>query len=166
MSLPVIFWAEKRALDPLFFCRLMSKLKNIIQQHLLPDHVLMDIRENGHSNMIRVIVDSERQLTLDDTADLTRRVRNSVDFETMFPKGIRLEVTTPGLNQPISLPFQFRKNINRNLRISYQDGNDIRTMTAIIVGADDNSVTLVNNGHRINVSYDQIKKAKVEISFN
>ena len=126
----------------------------------------MDIREDGHSNMIRVIVDSEFPLTLDQTTDLTRRLRNSEDFETMFPKGIRLEVTTPGLNQPITLPFQFRKNINRNLKISFQDGNEIRTITAMIVGANDQSVALVDNGSRINVSYDRIKNAKVEISFN
>ena len=126
----------------------------------------MDIREDGHSNIIRVIVDSERPLTLDETTDLTRRLRNSEDFEIMFPKGIRLEVSTPGLNQPISLPFQFRKNINRNLKISFQDGNEIRTITAMIVGANDQSVALVDNGSRINVSYDRIKNAKVEISFN
>ena len=144
----------------------MSKLANIIQQYLLPDHVLMDIREDGHSNIIRVIVDSERPLTLDETTDLTRRLWNSEDFEIMFPKGIRLEVTTPGLNQPITLPFQFRKNINRNLKISFQDGNEIRTITAMIVGANDQSVALVDNGSRINVSYDRIKNAKVEISFN
>ena len=126
----------------------------------------MDIREDGHSNMIRVIVDSEFPLTLDQTTDLTRRLRNSEDFEIMFPKGIRLEVTTPGLNQPITLPFQFRKNINRNLKISFQDGNEIRTITAMIVGANDQSVALVDNGSRINVSYDRIKNAKVEISFN
>ena len=144
----------------------MSKLANIIQQYLLPDHVLMDIREDGHSNMIRVFVDSEYPLTLDETTDLTRRLRNSEDFETMFPKGIRLEVTTPGLNQSISQPFQFRKNINRNLRISFQDRNEIRTITAMIVGANDQSVALVDKGSRINVSYDRIKNAKVEISFN
>ena len=144
----------------------MSKLENIIQQYLLPEHVLMDIREDGHSNIIRVIVDSERPLTLDQTTDLTRRLRNSEDFETMFPKGIRLEVTTPGLNQPISLPFQFRKNINRYLRISFQDGNENRTITALVIGADDDSVTLVDNGQQISVSYDRIKKAKVKILFN
>ena len=144
----------------------MSKLENIIQQYLLPEHVLVDIREDGHSNIIRVIVDSERPLTLDETTDLTRRLRNSEDFEIMFPKGIRLEVSTPGLNQPISLPFQFRKNINRNLSLSFQDGGDIRKITGMIVGADDHSVTLVENGQQISVSYDRIKKAKVEISFN
>ena len=144
----------------------MNKLANIIQKYLLPEHVLMDIREDGHSNIIRVIVDSERPLTLDETTDLTRRLRNSEDFEIMFPKGIRLEVSTPGLNQPISLPFQFRKNINRNLSLSFQDGGDIRKITGMIVGADDHSVTLVENGQQISVSYDRIKKAKVEISFN
>ena len=144
----------------------MSKLANIIQQYLLPEHVLMDIREDGHSNIIRVIVDSERPLTLDETTDLTRRLWNSEDFEIMFPKGIRLEVTTPGLNQPISLPFQFRKNINRYLRISFQDGNENRTITALVIGADDDSVTLVDNGQQISVSYDRIKKAKVKILFN
>jgi len=75
-------------------------------------------------------------------------------------------VTTPGLNQPITLPFQFRKNINRNLRISFQDGSKIRKIMAMIVGADDQSVTLVDNGQQISVSYDRIKYAKVEISFN
>ena len=144
----------------------MSKLANIIQKYLLPEHVLMDIREDSHSNIIRVIVDSKRPLTLDETTDLTRRLRNSEDFEIMFPKGIRLEVTTPGLNQPISLPFQFRKNINRYLRISFQDGNENRTITALVIGADDDLVTLVDNGQQISVSYDRIKKAKVEISFN
>ncbi|HIB05810.1 MAG TPA: hypothetical protein EYO18_08835, partial [Candidatus Marinimicrobia bacterium] len=77
----------------------------------------------------------------------------------------RLEVTTPGLDQLLQYPFQYRKNIARQLRVTFMDGEIVRSLTGTVVDADDASVTLKDGIHDVSLSYDKIKSAKVKISF-
>jgi len=143
----------------------MNKLNNIVENYMSADLVLMDIQEDLRGNFIRVIIDGERPVTLDDTTELSKKLRDDEAFDSRFPKGFRLEVTTPGLDQPLKHPFQFRKNKDRRLKVEFTDGDESRAMTAQVLDADDNHVTLTESGRQISLLYDQIKSAKVKISF-
>ena len=140
-------------------------LISIVESHLLTGHVLLDVSEDKRGNYIRVVIDSERSVTLDDTTQLSQSLRDSNEIDARFPEGFRLEVTTPGLDQPLQYPFQYRKNIARQLKVTFRDGEIVRSLTGTVVGADDASVTLKDGIHDVSLSYDKIKSAKVKISF-
>ena len=140
-------------------------LISIVESHLSTGHVLLDVSEDKRGNYIRVVIDSERSVTLDDTTQLSQSLRDSNEIDARFPEGFRLEVTTPGLDQPLQYPFQYRKNIARQLKVTFRDGEIVRSLTGTVVGADDASVTLKDGIHDVSLSYDQIKSAKVNISF-
>ena len=140
-------------------------LISIVESHLSTGHVLLDVSEDKRGNYIRVVIDSERSVTLDDTTQLSQSLRDSNEIDARFPEGFRLEVTTPGLDQPLQYPFQYRKNIARQLKVTFRDGEIVRSLTGTVVGADDASVTLKDGIHDVSLSYDQIKSAKVKISF-
>tara|TARA_B100000809_G_C15103604_1_gene517864 strand:+ start:829 stop:1263 length:435 start_codon:yes stop_codon:yes gene_type:complete len=143
----------------------MNKLIHIVENYLESDLVLMDVQENTRGNFIRVVVDAERPVTLSDTTKLSRQLRDDSEIDSRFPNGFRIEVTTPGLDQSLQRPFQFRKNMDRELNVTFLDRDIDRTICCKVLGADDTTVHLKENDLEYNLSYSQIKSAKVKISF-
>ena len=126
----------------------------------------MDISENTRGNFIRVVIDAERPVTLDDTTNLSKKLRNDDELDIRFPDGFRLEVTTPGLDKGLESPFQFRKNIDRKLKIAFSNDDGAQTITGTLIDANDTCVYLKESGQEFSLRYDQINSAKVLISFN
>jgi ribosome maturation factor RimP len=144
----------------------MNKITQIVENYLSSDLILMDISENTRGNFIRVIIDAERPVTLDDTTNLSKKLRNDDEMDIRFPDGFRLEVTTPGLDKALESPFQFRKNIDRKLKITYSNGDGTQTITGTLIDANDTCVYIKESGQEFSLRYDQINSAKVLISFN
>ena len=91
---------------------------------------LLEIIRRGQQNstVLEVIVDSEEGANLDTLAQLSRAISQVLDEDESAIKGrYRLEVSTPGLDRPLKHDWQFRKNIGRLLKITWQEGEDHRT---------------------------------------
>lgn len=144
----------------------MNKITQIVENYLSSDLILMDINENTRGNIIRVVIDAERPVTLDDTTTLSKKLRNDDEMDTQFPAGFRLEVTTPGLDKALESPFQFRKNIDRELKVTFSNSDGTQTITGTLIDANDTCVCIKESGQEFSLRYDQINSAKVQISFN
>ena len=142
-----------------------DKIKNIIEPFLEDGQVLMDISHDVRGNFVRIVVDSENTLTLNDTANLTRSIKNSVETVSGFPDGVRIEVSTPGLDSPLSKPFQYRKNLNRNLEVVYNEDKSSTNITGKIISVGDESFELESGNKTLSLDYDQVKSALLKISF-
>ena len=142
-----------------------DKIKNIIEPFLEDGQVLMDITHDVRGNFVRIVVDSENTLTLNDTANLTRSIKNSVETVSEFPDGVRIEVSTPGLDWPLSKPFQYKKNLNRNLEVVYDEDKSPTNITGKIISAGDESFELESGNRILSLDYDLVKSALVKISF-
>ena len=138
---------------------------NIIEPFLEDGQILMDVTHDVRGNFIRIIVDSESVLTLDDTAKLTRSIKNASETLSEFPDGVRIEVSTPGLDCSLSEPFQFKKNLNRNLDLVYYDNSLLTKVTGKIIRVGDKSFELESDEKTLSLSYDQVKSALVNVSF-
>jgi len=144
----------------------MKKITQIVENYLSSDLILMDISENKRNNFIRVVIDAERPVTLEDTTNLSKKLRNDDELDIRFPEGFRLEVTTPGLDKTLESPFQFRKNIDRKLKINFSNGDGTQTITGTLIDANDKCVYIRDSSQDFNLGYHQINSAKVLISFN
>ena len=142
-----------------------EEIINIIEPLLEDGQILMDVTHNVRGNFVRIIVDSESVLTLDDTAKLTRSIKNASETLSEFPDGVRIEVSTPGLDSPLSEPFQFKKNLNRNLDVVYYDNSLSTKVTGKIISVGDKSFELESDDKTLSLSYDQVKSALVNVSF-
>ncbi len=142
-------------------------LIKIIESKLLEEQFLIEMSINERGNYIRIIIDSEDSLTLNDIADLTCILQNSKEFNKLVPKKYRLEVTTPGIERPLQYPFQYKKNINRKINMMFNDGEIIRNVTGKVMGANDHSVTVLTkkDNKSISINYDQVQSAKINVSF-
>lgn len=140
-------------------------LTTIVESYLSEEHILLDVFGDKRGNYIRVVIDGEGPVTLSDTTALSKLLRDSSEIDTEFPNGFRLEVTTPGLDHPLSHPFQFRKNIDRKIEVSYLEDDMSQSITGKVVEVDDEGIKLKKNGKDVNISYATIESAKVKISF-
>ena len=75
-----------------------DEIINIIEPLLEDGQILMDVTHDVRGNFVRIIVDSESVLTLDDTAKLIRSIKNASETLSEFPDGVIIEVSTPGLD--------------------------------------------------------------------
>ena len=142
-----------------------NELINIIEPFLEDGQILMDVNHDVRGNFIRIIVDSERVFTLDDTAKLTRSIKNDIESLSEIPDGVRIEVSTPGLDLSLSEPFQYKKNLNRKLEVVYDDNRSLTKITGKIKRAGDKSFELESKNKSLSLSYDQVKSALVKVSF-
>ena len=140
-------------------------LKNIVEGHLLRGQILLDAKEDLRGNYLRIIVDSEKDITLNDTASLTKALRDSTEINSMYPNGYRLEVSTPGLDNSLKLPFQYKKNINRSLTVSYLENKIEKKIKGKLVNVYERNIELISSSKSIILDYEQIVDAKVNVSF-
>ena len=140
-------------------------LRNIVEPHLAKDQVLLDAREDSRGNYLRIVIDSEDNMTLSDTTRLTKVLKNSIEIDSLYPSGIRLEVSTPGLNNSLRYPFQYKKNINRTLVVSYIESEVEVEVEGNLVKAGDNEIELIYSDKSIIINYENIIDAKVIVSF-
>ena len=142
-----------------------EKIKNIVEKYLNEDQVLIDVMESFESGFVRVVIDSEATVTLGDTAILTKKLIKSDEFNNRYPNGCRIEITTPGVDAPLKKAYQFKKNINKNVKIRYRKDDQIDSIKCKILSADDNSVVVKHDNSDIPIFYDQIEHAKILLSF-
>ena len=142
-----------------------DKLKNIVEPHLAEGHILLDAVEDPRGSYLRIIIDSENSITLDETTSLTKNLKGSAEFETMYPNGYRLEVSTPGLDNSLKFPFQYKKNINRRLRVAFNDNEMEKEFVGSLLVANDEIVEIASTKRSIKLTYEQITDAKVMVSF-
>ena len=67
----------------------------------------------GSDNTIRVVLDGDQGVNLQDCMDVSRAIEHNLDREE---EDFSLEVTSAGATSPLQLPRQFRKNVGRKLR--------------------------------------------------
>ena len=77
----------------------------------------------GKSRIITIIVDSDKPLNLDQVTDASRLVSEAMDSATfMGEQPYTLEVTSPGIDRPLTAPRHWRKNIDRLVKVTKVDG--------------------------------------------
>ena len=165
MKFSLILRSRKAGENPLFFVKYGKSHKKYFKEISVKDQILIDVNEKFESGFIRIVVDSEDTITLDDTAALTRRLLKSDEFNDRYPDGCRIEITTPGLDYPLKYAYQFKKNINRKVNIRFRKDDKLDAMNCKILSADDDTVMVKHRNSDIPISYNQIKDAKLILSF-
>jgi ribosome maturation factor RimP len=125
----------------------------------------VDLTPAGKRRLLRVAVDKDGGVTLDDIADATKEVSRLLDeSDVMGEQPYTLEVTSPGVDRPLTQPRHWRRNAGRLVKVSLRDG---RTVTGRITSSDDATASLdVEGAGTEQVALADVAKAKVQVEFN
>jgi ribosome maturation factor RimP len=124
----------------------------------------VEVTPAGKRRLLRVAVDRDGGVTLDDIAEATREVSQAIDdSDAMGEAPYTLEVTSRGVDRPLSLPRHWRRNHDRLVNITTTSGE---AMTGRIGESDDAAVTLDVDGEPRSLAYAEVAKALVQVEFN
>ena len=122
----------------------------------------------GQHCIVTVIVDGASALNLDQVTVASKLVSELLDDAPfMGETPFTLEVTSPGIDRPLTLPRHFAKNVDRLLKVTKTDGE---VVTGRILSNSEVDVTLTvtekKDVKEVTISLVNIKRAQVEIEFN
>jgi len=133
---------------------------------------LIDFTIKG-ANEIRVVIDGDEGVTVQDCMNVSRKVEHNLDREE---EDFSLEVMSAGATEPLINKRQYKKNIGRDLEVKLDDGSKV---IGTLDAADDEKISLswkervpkeVGKGKmtvekKEEIAYDSISQAKVKIKF-
>ena len=124
----------------------------------------VEITPAGKRRVLRVAVDKDGGVNLDDIAGATREVSSVLDeSDVMGEHPYTLEVTSRGVDRPLTLPRHWRRNETRLVKVALVEGGEVEGR---ITSSTDEAVTLDVDGSDREVAYADIAKARIQIEFN
>lgn len=76
------------------------------------------------TNNIKVFLDADEGLSISKSATVNKRLRALIEEKQLFPDGdYSLEVSSPGVDEPLTSMRQYKKNIGRTVAITFLDGS-------------------------------------------
>lgn len=146
-----------------------SLLDKALEEH--PSLFLIDFTVGG-DNTIKVVLDGDKGVTLQDCMDVSRAIEHNLDREE---GDFSLEVASAGATTPLKMPRQYTKNIGRKLKVRTDSGE----LEGTLVQATENNITLewkarepkpVGKGKvtvqkKRDIPFSEIQEAKVVLNF-
>ena len=120
----------------------------------------------GRRSLVRVVVDADGGVDLDAVADVSRAVSDALDSEedggAAFAGPYVLEVSSPGVDRPLTAPRHWRRAVGRLVRVEV----DGAALTGRVVDVDERGVTLDVDGTARAVEFGRLGKGRVQVEFN
>jgi ribosome maturation factor RimP len=124
----------------------------------------------GRRRLLRVVVDADGGVSLDDISAASRELSARLDAATeMGELPYTLEVSSPGVDRPLTQPRHWRRAIGRlvvaPLQAGNQNGNGAAIAEGRVVGSSDTSVTLERDGVSRDYGYAELGPGRVQLEF-
>jgi ribosome maturation factor RimP len=134
--------------------------------------VEVEYRREGREMVLRLYIDREGGVTLDDCAAASRELSALLDVEDFIPGHYSLEVSSPGLNRPLKKESDYRKYQGRLVKVRTFElladdaGNRRKTFTGELLGLEEGVVRLrLTEGQTAGIPLEKIAKANLEFEF-
>ncbi|MGI9171209.1 MAG: ribosome maturation factor RimP [Candidatus Nanopelagicus sp.] len=119
----------------------------------------LNITSAGRRSMLTVIVDGDTHLTLDQVTSVTKAIGEIVEnIQSLGQTPFTLEVTSPGIDRPLTKPRHWRKNIDRLVKVVLQDASEVNGRIK------DSNQEGVKINERL-IKFADIKRATLEVEF-
>ena len=146
-----------------------ENIKNIINEILKEKNFfLVDLvyRGNPKQRIIEIYVDSEKNVTAEDLAEINRLISSRMEENNLIESLVRLDVSSPGTDKPLKFLGQFPKHINRKFEVSYTSDDETKKLSGKLIKVEGDTLVFLSNQNEISINFNNIKKAKVLVSFS
>ncbi|HVV56098.1 MAG TPA: ribosome assembly cofactor RimP [Mucilaginibacter sp.] len=135
-----------------------------------PDLFLVSVKMHSNGKLV-ILVDGDKGVGIDDCVQVSRYVGHYLEEENVIGHAYNLEVSSPGLDTPLTLPRQFVKNIGRRLNIKMTDGSKregkLSSLTEDAIVIEETKKEKGKKAEQVEsvIPFNQITETKVVISF-
>jgi ribosome maturation factor RimP len=147
---------------------LEEKVNNLLEGH--PAHFLVEIRIKPTNN-VKIFIDSDEGIPLSELINYNRKLYRELEETNFYPDGdFSLEVSSPGLDEPLKLKRQYKKNLGRFVEVMMEDGSKIegKLMEAgeeeIVVETETGKGKKKEIKHE-SIQFNNIKNTKIQVKF-
>jgi ribosome maturation factor RimP len=144
--------------------QLRERLTGLVEQagYDLEDVV---VTPAGKRRLVRLAVDKDGGVSLDECAELSRDVSAALDAaeDLLGQQPYTLEVGSPGVSRPLTLSRHWRRSVDRLVKVARHDGS---TLTGRVISAEDESAVLDVDGAEVSLAYSDVAKAVVQVELN
>lgn len=146
-------------------------IEQLVNEILIEDEFFLVDVEIKPGKTMQVFLDGDNGISITKCAKIGRELINRIDEDGIYDRGEVIEVSSPGIDQAITNPRQYNKNINRHFNIVL---NNESSVEAKLIAIDENRLTLEEEvkekGKKkeiktIIIDLDEIKEAKVVVKF-
>lgn len=114
--------------------------------------------------VLKVSVDKDGGVGVDDIADASRELSKALDrFDILGSAPYTLEVTSRGIDQPLTLPRHWRRNAGRLVHVQTSDG---KQFAGRIRHSDETGAELDENGTHHHIDYADVSRAQIQVELN
>lgn len=125
----------------------------------------LEINRVGGKVFLRIFIDKEGGVTIDDCESVSRDVEAILDVEDPIPYSYVLEVSSPGLDRPLRCPEDFKKYSGRTARIVTNTPilNQTFFIGDIENAGDDEVILIISGDRRVTIPYKLVSRARLEV---
>ena len=143
----------------------VHKLNELLQplvEDLGYEFIGLEYNSNPKHALLRVYIDHENGVAIEDCETVSRETAALLDVKDPIRNHYNLEVSSPGLDRPLFTPAHYLQFAGYAAQINLfapQDGR--RKFSGPILGADENSVRMEQDGSEVTLEFANISKAKL-----
>lgn len=146
----------------------ITKLAEQVATSMGMEVILVEIKGDGSSSIVRTFIDQPSGITLDDCERFSKRFAVTLDVEDWIPFAYTLEVSSPGVNRPLVKEADFQRYCGKNAKVRTRlplAGQS--NFKGQIVGAAEGLITLeITPGKQIGIAITDIEKANLIADLN
>jgi ribosome maturation factor RimP len=149
----------------------MGAVAERVERALLPavaerglDLELVDVQPAGRRRLVRVLVDRDGGISLDEVAELSHHLSDVLDSsDAMGDQPYVLEVSSPGVDRPLTLPRHWRRAKGRLVSVALTDGGKV---AGRVLSSTDSDAMLLTDSGEVAVVFASVERAHIEVEFS
>jgi ribosome maturation factor RimP len=153
----------------------VERLTEIVEQIATPlgmGLVDLEYKREGRDMVVRVFLEKEGGITLDDCSAVSRELSDILDVEDFLPEHYTLEVSSPGICRPLKKVADFERFAGKLVKVrTYEmleddQGNKRKTFLGTLAGIQDGVINIhLKEGQNAAIPLDKVAKANLEFEF-
>jgi len=153
----------------------VERVTEILTEILTPLNmgvVDVEYKREGRNMVLRLFIEKEGGISLDDCADVSRQLSDILDVEDCIPEVYTLEVSSPGICRPLKKLADYQRFTGHLVKVKTfellpdDDGNKRKTFLGTLKGVEDGSLSIdLTEGQHASVPLHKVAKANLEFEF-
>jgi len=153
-----------------------EQIIELLQPYLEDDRIFIvevKVSEGKIRQTIIILLDTDEGIQIEECASVSRQLAHFIETNELIKDAYNLEVSSPGIDQPLLLKRQYVKNVGRNLKLQLVDGSE---KIGALENVTDEGIVLKEElkkskgkkvvlAESLTIAFENVKQAKVQISF-
>lgn len=127
--------------------------------------IAIEYRGDSRNQIIEIFVDNVSGFSAEDCKIISKKISAIFEEHDLIKGKYRLDVSSPGIDRPLKFAGQYQKHLNRKFAIEYIDGEEIIKMESKLVKIENDDFVFSSNKNEVKINFNNIKSAKVLLSF-